>query len=291
MIPSGALVQLAAAVLLLGASWPITRVALLHGAGPAWFALGRAGVSAGIVTISLAALGRLRWPGRRDLPSLLAIGLLQLAGFFAFAHEAVAWVPAGRVAVLANCTIVFTVPLSLLFLRETIPPRRWLAAALGAAGVVAMVGPWAFEWSAPHILVGHVLLLGSALCWAVSMLVVRRHPPAMPMLQLLPWAFIVATTALAPMALTHAVGEWDATAGWSLLAIGLIVAPLGTWCVIEAQVRLPIVVASVGFLAGPVVGVMLATVFLHERLGPDMLIGAALILSGAGLAGTRGRVR
>src|SRR3954453_21975779 len=121
-IPPIALVQLAGAVVLLGASWPITRVALLHGAGPAWFALGRAGFSAIIAFLAQALLGRLRVPARRDLPVMLAIGLLQLAGFFAFAHAAVAWVPAGRTAVLANCTIIFTGPFSLLVLREPIPP-------------------------------------------------------------------------------------------------------------------------------------------------------------------------
>ena len=68
------------------------------------------------------------------MPTVLAVGLLQLAAFFAFAHAAVAWVPAGRTAILANCTIMFTVPLSLLALHEAIPPRRWAAAALGAAG-------------------------------------------------------------------------------------------------------------------------------------------------------------
>ncbi len=59
----------------------------------------------------------------------------------------------------------------------------------------------------------------------------------------------------------------------------------------QAQAALPIVVASVGFLAGPAVGVVLATLFLHERLGPDMVAGAGLILAGAALASIPGRTR
>lgn len=288
-LPRVALVEMAAAVVLLGASWPLTRFALLQGAGPAWFALGRAGFSAVVATVALAALRRLRIPRSRDLPALGAIGLLQLAGFFAFAHEAVAWVPAGRTAVLANCTIVFTVPLSLLFLREPISSRRWLATALGAAGILVLCGPWAIDWSAPHLLFGHALLMGSALCWAISMLVVRRWPPAMSMLEILPWAFALATVALLPMALTHPLGAWNSAAITSLLAIGLMIAPSGTWCVMQAQVQLPIVVSSIGFLAGPAVGVILATLFLHETLGLDMLVGAGLILVGAAVASTRGK--
>jgi drug/metabolite transporter (DMT)-like permease len=51
-----------------------------------------------------------------------AISGLQLGACFTLAHGAVAWVPAGRTVILANT--VWVVPLSLLILREHIPPRR-----------------------------------------------------------------------------------------------------------------------------------------------------------------------
>ena len=64
--------------------------------------------------------------------------------------------------------------------------------------------------------------MGAALCWAVAMLVVRRWPPRSSMLELLPWAFALATVALLPMALAHDVGHWDAAgAEPALAAIGL----------------------------------------------------------------------
>ena len=40
------------------------------------------------------------FPVRRGLPALITVGLLQFTAFFALAHIAVAWVPAGRTAVL-----------------------------------------------------------------------------------------------------------------------------------------------------------------------------------------------
>ena len=290
-LPPVALAQLAGAVVLLGASWPITKTALIAGAAPSWFALGRAGFSALIAALVLAGLGRLRVPRRADLPTVFAVGLLQLAGFFAFAHAAVAWVPAGRTALLSNATIIFTVPLSLLVLREPTPPRRWLATGLGAAGVLVLTGPWAIDWSAPHVLLGHAFLEGAALCFAVAMLVVRRWPPQSTMLELLPWAFGLATVALLPLALAHDWGRWNATADVAMAAIGLVIAPAGSWCIMQATTQLPIIVSSVGFLAGPAVGVLLATVFLGEPLGPDIVVGATLILAGAALASTSGRSR
>ena len=288
-IPPAALGQLAAAVVLLGASWPITRFALLQGAAPSWFALGRAGLSALVATIVLTVLGRMRMPRRRDLPALLGIGLLQLGGFFALAHAAAAWVPAGRTAILANATLIWTVPLSLLMTHEAISARRWAATGLGLLGIVVLTGPWAIDWGAPSLLLGHAFLLGAALCWAVAMAVVRRWPPALSMFELLPWAFGVATIALLPMALAHGTGTWNPSAATAMLVIGLLVAPMGTWCVMQATTALPLVVASVGFLAGPAVGVILSTLFLHEALSLDIIAGAALILGGAAVAATSGR--
>ena len=78
---------------------------------------------------------------------MFAIGGLQLGLYFALAHEAVAWVPAGRTAILANTTTIWVVPLSLIFLRERIPAARWVAAGLGLAGVVVLVNPLAIDWA------------------------------------------------------------------------------------------------------------------------------------------------
>ncbi len=284
-IPVSALVQLLGAVLLLGSSWPITRYALLGGAAPFWFALGRAGLSATVAAVVLGALGRLRRPARRDLPALLALGLLQLAGFFALAHLAVAWVPAGRTAILSNATLVWTVPLSLLVLGEAISPRRWIAAGLAMMGVVVLSGPWAIDWSAPGLLLGHALLLGAAGCWATTMTAVRRWPPGLTMLELLPWAFGLASLALLPLAVLHAPGTWTAPAVAALLGIGLVAAPLGTWCVMQATLALPLVVASIGFLAAPAVGLLIAAAWLHEPLTADVIAGSVLIL-GAGVVAT-----
>ncbi len=283
-IPASALVQLLGAVLLLGSSWPITRYALLQGAAPFWFALGRASLSAMAATLALGLFGRLRMPARRDMPALLALGLLQLAGFFALVHSAVAWVPAGRTAILSNATLIWTVPLSLLVLNEAISVRRWFAAGLGLIGVVVLSGPWAIDWSAPNLLLGHLFLLAAAGCWATTMAVVRRWPPRHSMLELLPWAFCLASLALLPFAVSHAQGVWTSPAITALLGIGLVAAPVGTWCTMQAVMELPLVVASIGFLAAPAIGVVLSAMWLHEPLSMDVIAGSMLILGGAAVA-------
>lgn len=280
-VPPGVL-PLAGVIVLFGASVPVTKLAVLHGAGPAWFALGRAGFSGLGASAILVATGRFRRPGRADLPSLLAVGLFQLAGFFALVHLALATVPAGRAAILSNATGIWTVPLSLL-LGERVAARQWLAAGLGLLGVMAIVGPWAADGSS-HAMLGNVLLLGAALSWSVAMVALRRRPPRMALLQMLPWSFALASLVLLPLALARPLGHWDGTAWAGLLFIGLIAGPAGTWCVVQATRLLPMVIASTGFLASPAVGLLLSATWLGEALTPGLILGSALILGGVAAA-------
>ena len=282
---------LAAAVLMLGAAWPITKPAVAAGASPIWFAFGRAALSALCATLVLGAAGRLRLPGRKDLPAILAIGLLQLAAFFVFAHEAVLWVTAGRTAILANTTTIWIVPLSILLLNEPVSARRLGAAGLGLLGAVVLIGPWALDWGDRNVVIGHLLLLGASLSWSLAMVAVRLWPPARTMLELLPWCMGLATLALLPVALLHGIGRWTPAGLTALAAIGLVAGPIGTWCVMQATALLPMVVASTGFLATPATGLLLSVLFLHEALTPDLLLGTGLILCGVLLASVPGRRR
>ena len=279
--------QLAISVILLSSAWPLTKMALSLGSTPLWFAEARAVLSGLTVAAVLAARGRLRLPHRADLPALLAVGVGQLGLYFALAHAAVAWVPAGRTAILANTTTMWVVPLSLIFLGERIPPRRWMATALGLAGVVVLMSPWSIDWSSRDVLVGHAFLLGASLAWSVSIIVTRAATPRMTMFELLPWCFAVASLLLLPLVLWHApYGTFGShPASWGALAyIGLIAGPFGTWCVVQATATLPTVVSSIGFLMTPAISLILANVFLGEPFSADLLTGSALIIGGVGFA-------
>ncbi len=287
-LPGHGLAQLFVSVVLLSSGWPLTKLAIGLGSSPLWFAEGRSVLSGLMATaLLLARRGRLRVPTRRDWPAVITVGLFQLAAFFAFAHLAVAWVPAGRTAVLANAATIFVVPLSLLVLGEAMPPRRALATALGVGGIVVLMGPWAIDWGSTRVLVGNAFLLGAALSWAVAIITVRGAPPRSSMSQLLPWCFLLSSIALAPLV---AWQEPHGTLGmqpgaWAALGyIGLIAGPLGTWGVVEATMALPAVVSSVGFLATPAVGILLSNWILGEPITGDLLAGTALILLGVGLA-------
>jgi O-acetylserine/cysteine efflux transporter len=281
------LLQLGLSVVLLCSAWPAAKYALMHGTSPLWFAEGRAVLSLLTVTLVVLLRFRLRLPGRADLPALLSVGGLSLAAFFAFAHLAVDWISAGRTAILANTTTIFVVPMSLLVLHERMPVGRWIAAGLGLAGVVVLMGPWSIDWSSANVLIGHAFLLLAALSFAIALIVVRGWQPQMSMIELLPWCFALAALLLGALLAWRdpagGIGP-DPWAWLSLAYIGLVAGPIGTWCIMEASAALPSVVSSVGFLVTPAVGLILSNLTLGERLTPDLLLGSALILCGAAFA-------
>jgi len=290
-----AVFQLLVSVVLLSSAWPLTRLAIQQGATPLWFAEGRAILSGCVTAGIVAARGRFVLPKRNDIAAIAAIGGLQLAGYFAFAHVALTWVPAGRTAILANTTTIWIVPLSLIFLKEQIPARRWLAAGIGLAGVATLINPTAIDWTSAHVLIGHAFLLAASLSWAVAIIVVRAARPSLSMLELMPWCFLLASLLLAPLVAGEAPHGTLGTrpACWLALAyIGFVAGPVGTWCVVEATAKLPTMVSSIGFLATPAVSLVLANLLLGEQLTLDLVAGSAMIIGSVAVAALpRGALR
>jgi drug/metabolite transporter (DMT)-like permease len=284
MPPASAFRLLLAAVFLFGGAWPVTKAALSD-ATPLWFGASRAVLAASMAALVLALLGRLRMPRLADRNAVLFLGLFQLGGFFALTHLAVALVPAGRTAVLSNVVTYWLIPLSVLVLGERVSAQRWFAALLGLGGAAALIGPWAVDWTDHDVLVGHFMLVLAGLLWTIAIIASRKWPPETPMLELLPWCFGLGATVLVPMALFLEPQGGIGRDSWPhMLYIGLIAAPIGTWCVIEAGRKLPGAVASVGFLLVPAFGVIVSALWLGEPIGWDVILGGALIVASVLLA-------
>jgi drug/metabolite transporter (DMT)-like permease len=276
--------QLLIAVVLFGGSWPITKAAMAD-ATPLWFGTSRAGIAAIFAAVLLAVMGRLRPPQRADWPAVFALGFFQLGWFFVFTHLAVALVPAGRTAILSNVVAYWLIPLSVLLLGEKVSAMRWAAAGVSLIGAGVLIGPWALDWSDADIVIGHVMLVIASLAWALAIIGSRRWPPRTPMLELLPWCFGIGTLVILTLALIYEPGGGIGPSAWPhMLFIGLVTAPIGTWCVIEATRRLPGAVASVWFLLVPFVGVVVSALWLHEPVGWDVHVGGALIVASVVMA-------
>lgn len=282
---AGPLAKLAITVAIFGAAFPILKWGGA-GASPVWFAAVRAAICAAVVLLVLLATRALAWPRRADLAPILAIGVFQIAGFFALLQAALEYVPAGRSAVLSYTTSLWLVPIGALLLGEAIGSRRLIAVALGLAGIAVIANPWLLDWTAPGVVLGHALLLLAALSWAIAIATLRAARPALTTLQLLPCAFGLSTALLLVLAVMIEPQGGIGGAWPTLIALAYVgvLGPLATWAASEVSRQLPAVVASLGFLGVPVLGLVLSVLVLGEPLTWPLLAGSALVIAGVAVA-------
>lgn len=286
-----AAIYLLGAVLLLGIGWPISRFAVTQGASPVWLAWARTCLSCIVAIIFLAYFRLFRTPQPRDIPAIAALGCLQIAGYFLLSYSALAWMPAGRTAILSNATTIWIAPLSVLILNEKIPRWRWVGVAFGLAGVLIMVGPWAINWSEHTEIVSVIYLLAAALVWALAIVLLRKFPPPSSAVSLLPWSFGTASVIMLPFAMNTNIGTWNGPAIASLLGLGVLFGPLSVYCAIQAQSRLPALISGMGMLCCPVVGIAIASVWLKEALTYDLIFGSTFIILGTAFGFVRSMKR
>jgi drug/metabolite transporter (DMT)-like permease len=239
-------------------------------------------VAGAVLSLILAVLGRLRWPGDRRVA--LAGALLASTLVLQFLGTDLATASEG--ALLTTTTPLAIVPLAWIFLGERPGWRTVVGIALGMAGVALAVGAGAgFQRS----VAGPLLLLGSAVGWAsytiASAPVARREGP----LVAVTWGTLAA---LLPVGLLSVLemSRWSGRAiiePSTLAAVAYLglAASAGAWYLWNRGVAgLPAAVTGAFFFVQPVVGGLLARAFLGERLGIGFVLGGGLILAGVLLA-------
>jgi drug/metabolite transporter (DMT)-like permease len=124
----------AAGVIGFSGTAPATRVAAPV-FGPVTLTFARIVIAAVLGAVTLAAGSRLRWPGRRHLAGLLAMGLGLAVGYPLFLALAVQKVPASHAAVDIALIPAATAVLSAARNSERLPRPFWLACLTGLAAV------------------------------------------------------------------------------------------------------------------------------------------------------------
>jgi len=283
--PRQAAVLLAAIILLWGANWPVMKVGLQL-IPPLWFAAARVLLGAVCLFALLAALGRIRLPGRADIPVVVSISIFQIGLFLALITIGLQYVDAGRAAILAYTTPLWVVPIAALTLGER--PRRAEAAALllGLTGIGVLFNPQGFDLSDVRAVAGNAMLLAAAMSWAVSIVHIRQHTWHMSPLQLMPWQMLIGGGALAIGAMvTEPVSDirWSADLVLVMAYNGPVASAFCFWAYVTVARRLPAITTALASLGVPVIGVLSSAIALGEPLSLTRVGGLALITSAVAL--------
>jgi drug/metabolite transporter (DMT)-like permease len=146
-------------------------------------------------------------PGWRRM---VARGFMMFAAYTAY-YLALAALPLATTVALYFTAPLFITVFSVLLLRETVGPRRWIAVASGFCGVLIMLRPGTelFDWAA-------LLALSSGLSYALSMIAARHLGATETAAALAFWGNLVFLGCALAMALAFGHGDYAAESHPSL---------------------------------------------------------------------------
>lgn len=277
-------------LVLLGAIWGASFLFMRIAApafGPVALVAVRMAIG-GLVLLPLLAL-------RGDLPALRThgarialIGVLNSTLPFLLITYAMLTLTAAFGAVLNATVPMWTALVAALWLRDHPRPTQWLGLAVGAAGVVVLVGdrvdfkPGGAGWT-ETLAIGATLL--GMLFYGLSANVARRTLTGVPTQATAAGSQLVAAVLLAPWAAwlwpaqPPTPGEWAAA-----LVLGVICTGLAYVLYFRLIDRIgPMRTANVTYLI-PVFATLYGTLFLGEPITLRLVAGGAIVLAGTALA-------
>lgn len=224
--------------------------------------------------------------------SYLAMGLTNSALPFMLITLGQTRIDSGLAAILIATVPIFTLALAHWFTDDKATPRKAAGTALGFIGIVLLIGPAVLAGLAGS-LVGQLLVVGGALCFAITQVLVKRHRGGTPVVNA---ACSLTCSALWTVPLA-AIAEQPWHAEPALVGIGALLA-LGLFSTGLSHLIFFLLIRSTGpsfvtlnnFIAPPV-GVAWGILLLGEHPPWTAFAALGLILAGIAVATSRPRMR
>jgi drug/metabolite transporter (DMT)-like permease len=191
-------------------------------------------------------------------------------------------------AILITTIPIFALGAAIVIGRERPTAAKIGGIALAAAGAVVMVGGEGFVGSTKAV-IGDLMIVGNSLAYALYLVFSKPAMARMSARRVIARMFGIASLVMLPIAAWPMLHEpWHAipASGWWSLAF-VIAGPtiaaylMNAWALKYAESS---VVAAYTYLQ-PVFAVVLAAIFLNERLSPIALLAGAMIVSGVYVSG------
>lgn len=176
---------------------------------------------------------------------------------------------------------------------ERLSAASWLGLLVGMAGIVMLVGPRFVDAHDLDQVAGPLLVLVSALSWAVGAILLRHHRPCPS--NALATAYEMTAGGVLMIVLGLALGEAPQLAAahitgrvvFAFLFLLLVHSLAGFTALNWLLKHVPAPLAGTKFLVSPAVALVSAYLVLGEPIQLIMVVGLALILLGVGLALSR----
>jgi|TARA_Y100000294_G_scaffold9036_2_gene8697 drug/metabolite transporter (DMT)-like permease len=283
---------LAFVILFWGVNWPIMKMGLQF-VTPLWFAATRMFLGSLCLFAFLALKGRVRLPGRSEIPILVFVAVFQIGLPTGLIHAGLSFMDAGRSAILVFTIPLWVAPMAVFALGERLTRMNVVGITVGLAGIAVLFNPLSFDFSNSSALTGNGFMILASMSFAVAIILIRRHSWTGPIIRLLPWQMLLGTAILV---IAAAAIEGRPNFEWSppLVAILAYNGPIASgfcfWAYITVSRNLPAMSTALGSLGVPVLGVLSSALILGEGISLIIVSGLILISMGV-LAITVGNLR
>lgn len=238
-----------------------------------------------VLPVALAL--RVRWPSRRDLPGVAALGICFFGLFFVFYNIAVAYTTAGRAALALSTLPLQTMVVGALLGIERLTVRKSTGVVIAVCGVFVALAS-GLSSAPPGAWRGELIMAGAALCMAFYSVLSRPFTQRSSALGFLTVGMGAGATALVAVGLLTgrlAVLADFSTAQWIAgiyLGIGGGALAFILW-VVALQHASPTRVTNT-MTVNPLAASLLATQLVGEPITLDMIAGLIAVLAGIWIA-------
>lgn len=226
---------------------------------------------------------RAQWPRRKTLRIHVARGVIVTVMAFLF-FWGIARVPLAQAIALTFIAPLIALLLAALFLHEHIGRRSIVGSAAAFAGVLVIVLGQARAELGPDVLLGTAAIIGSALCYAINIVLMRHQALAAKPLEI---TFFQSLTVLVLwLAVIPFAGfpAWPSGNWWTGIVVAAAMSTAGgllfAWSYARAEASYLAVTEYSGFLWAAACG----WIVFGERVSLYTVAGAAMIVGGCVIA-------
>ena len=259
----------------------------LEGYSPGQLALLRF-LTASAVLGFVAVFRRTRLPAWRDVPIILLLGGLGIAGYHVALNTGEMTVSAGVASLLIASAPIFTALLSAFLLRERLRPLAWVGVAVGFGGIALIVfGAGRGLALGP----GALVVLGASLCASLYNVLQKRNMGRYAPLEFTTYVIWAGTLPLLVYlpGLVGAVRSAPLGATGAVVYLGIFPGAIAYALWVYALSRLSASVLSSWLYLNPVLAIAIAWIWLGEIPTALSLLGGAVAVGGVMLVAFFGR--
>ncbi|MDJ1484395.1 DMT family transporter [Cytophagaceae bacterium YF14B1] len=294
-IHSKAVVKVTLVMLIWAGSFSVTKAGVDH-IPPVFFAFLRFALASVILLIILFVKERnkpnyIGWD-RSVWYKVIGMSITGVTLYYTFFNLALRYTSAAMGSLIQGFIPVGVVVLAALYLKERLQSIQLVGVVISIIGVICIgfvSNPEttdfieSFVWRMPSVIVGNILVILSALCWVIYTIISKKLAH-LDSTHLTTWSTVIGTICFLPLMGVELYYEPLPVISWrgwlEIFYLGVLASALSYFWYNDAMKYLNAVEVGIFNNLDPVMGAVIAVVFLHEPISLWQVAGTVLVLLG-----------